>query len=118
MNFKDSYTLEQRTTESKKIMNKHPFMFPVILSVSNDSLFRSIDLPNPDKFKYLVPNISMSQFIFVVRRKLRLKEHVAIYFMIKNVVPLGSELISTIYEKYKDEDGFLYITVTPESFFG
>lgn len=118
MNFKGLYTIEQRTAESKKIMSKYPGLKPVILNVSNESMFRATDIPSPDKFKYLVPDISMSQFIFIVRRKLHLKEHVAIYFIVNNVIPMGSELMSVIYDRHKDPDGFLYITVTPESFFG
>lgn len=119
MNFKDLYTIEQRTAESKKIINKYPGLCPVILNVSNDSIFRATDIPTPDKFKYLVPNIQLSNFIFIIRRKLKVKEHTGLFFLINNsVIPLASELMHVLYEKYKDADGFLYLTVTSESVFG
>lgn len=119
MNFKDLYTIEQRTAESKKIINKYPGLCPVILSISNDSIFRATDIQSPDKFKYLVPNIQLSNFIFIIRRKLKVKEHTGLFFLINNsIIPLSSELMHVLYEKYKDPDGFLYMTVTSESVFG
>jgi GABA(A) receptor-associated protein len=117
--FKDQYSFEQRLAESKKIMSKFPEKYPTIVEISNNDLFRSVDLPGIDKKKYLISDIALSNFIFILRKKMQLKSETAIYLLVNgNISPPSSEMISVLYNKYKDEDGFLYITVAPENFFG
>ena len=37
---------------------------------------------------------------------------------INNIIPPQHELVSTIYDEHKDNDGFLYITYSGENTFG
>ena len=41
-----------------------------------------------------------------------------IHIFIQNTIPPQYELVSTIYEMYKDNDGFLYVTYSGENTFG
>ncbi|KAG4098328.1 hypothetical protein H8356DRAFT_1354885 [Neocallimastix lanati (nom. inval.)] len=43
---------------------------------------------------------------------------IAFYIFIGEIIPNNTEIMSSIYEKYKNEDGFLYITYEGESTFG
>jgi len=57
--------------------------------------------------------------VFEIRKHMpNLNEEKAIFLFINEVLPPSSALMSQIYEKHKDEDGFLYITYSGENTFG
>lgn len=117
--FKEEYEFEKRLTESNKIRARYPDRIPVIVEVDNSSWTK--ELPKLEKMKYLVPqDMAMSQFLFVIRRKLKLPEHVAIYAFVDRTktIPLSSDKMLTIYEKHKDSDSYLYFSICGEHFFG
>ena len=77
------------------------------------------DIPDIDKKKYLVPtDLTVGQFVHVIRKRIKLTPEKAIFIFVNNVLPPTAALMSTIYEEQKDEDGFLYITYNGESVFG
>ena len=77
------------------------------------------DLPDIDKKKYLVPtDLTVGQFVHVIRKRIKLAPEKAIFIFVNNVLPPTAGLMSQIYEEQKDEDGFLYITYNGESVFG
>lgn len=84
------------------------------------SYSRSRDIPNIDRQKYLVPDdLSVANFMYVIRKRIKIEAEKSIYLFVNNkVMPATAQFISTLYEKYKDEDGFLYITYAGESTFG
>ncbi len=117
--FKEEYEFEKRLTESTKIRNRYPDRIPVIVEVDNTSWAK--ELPTLEKIKYLVPqDMIMSQFLFVIRRKLKLPEHVAVYVFIDRTgtIPVASEKMINIYEKHKSPDNYIYFSLRGESFFG
>ena len=72
-----------------------------------------------DKKKYLVPaDLTCGQFVYVIRKRLKLPPEQAIFLFINGVIPPTGSLLSTIFEESKDEDGFLYITYAGENVFG
>jgi GABA(A) receptor-associated protein len=77
-------------------------------------------LPDLHKTKFLVPNdITVSQFIYVIRRHIKLESpHQAIFLLINDTSPMSSEVLQNVYIKHKNEDGFLYITYAFENTFG
>ena len=114
MSFKDEYTFEERQCESNKIMKKYPSRIPVIVEKSKDCQLRIID-----KKKYLVPkDLNMNQFIYIIRKKIELEKSQALFFMINNQLCPSNISIGELYEKNKDQDGFLYIIYTSENTFG
>ena len=96
------------------LRDKYPDRIPVIVNKS-----KHCDLNDIDKFKYLVPdNYTVGQFVYVIRKRIVLPKEKAIFVFIENVLPPTSALMSEMYDKYKDKDGFLYITYSGENTFG
>ena len=77
------------------------------------------DIPEIDKTKFLVPmDLTVGQFIYVIRKRIQLSPEKAIFLYVNNVLPPTSSLMSQIFEEQKDEDGYLYITYSGENTFG
>jgi GABA(A) receptor-associated protein len=77
------------------------------------------DIPDIDKKKYLVPNdLTVGQFVYVVRKRIKLEPEKAIFIFVNNSLPSTASLMSQIYDEHKDEDGFLYVTYSGENTFG
>jgi hypothetical protein len=71
------------------------------------------DIPIIDKKKYLVPSdLTVGQFCYVIRKRIKLAPEKAIFIFVNEVLPPTAALMSSIYDEHKDEDGFLYITYT------
>jgi len=69
------------------------------------------DIATIDKKKYLVPaDLTVGQFVYVIRKRIKLSPEKAIFIFVDEVLPPTAALMSSIYEEHKDEDGFLYIT--------
>jgi GABA(A) receptor-associated protein len=72
-----------------------------------------------DKKKYLVPSdLTVGQFVYVIRKRIKLSPEKAIFIFIDNRLPASASLMSTIYEELRDQDGFLYIKYSGENTFG
>lgn len=77
------------------------------------------DIPDLDKKKYLVPaDLTVGQFVYVIRKRIKLSAEKAIFIFVNNVLPPTAALMSSIYDEHKDEDGFLYIAYSGENTFG
>ncbi|CAD6262192.1 unnamed protein product [Miscanthus lutarioriparius] len=105
---------EKRQSEANRIREKYPDRIPVIVEKAERS-----DIPDIDKKKYLVPaDLTVGQFVYVVRKRIKLSAEKAIFIFVKNTLPPTAALMSSIYEENKDEDGFLYMTYSGENTFG
>ncbi|KAF2285743.1 hypothetical protein GH714_007561 [Hevea brasiliensis] len=105
---------KRRQAESARIREKYPDRIPVIVERAERS-----DIPDIDKKKYLVPaDLTVGQFVYVVRKRIKLSAEKAIFIFVKNVLPPTAAMMSAIYEENKDEDGFLYMTYSGENTFG
>ncbi|CAA6656126.1 unnamed protein product [Spirodela intermedia] len=121
--FKQEHDLEKRRAEAARIREKYPDRIPVIVEKAERS-----DIPNIDKKKYLVPaDLTVGQFVYVIRKRIKLSAEKAIFIFVDNVLPLllvdsslfsAGAIMSTIYDEKKDEDGFLYVTYSGENTFG
>jgi GABA(A) receptor-associated protein len=78
------------------------------------------DVPDIDKKKYLVPSdITVGKFVYEIRKHMKLSPEKAIFLFVGNgVLPPTAALMSQIYDRFKDEDGFLYIVYSGENSFG
>ena len=117
LSFKEKFTEEERIEEANKILKKYEDRIPIIVEKYNGS--RS-DLPTIDKNKFLVPSdITMGAFTYIIRKRIRLEPHQAIFLFVSNsTIPSSSSLISEIYKTYQDKDKFLYLQYTGENTFG
>merc|ERR1712097_22109 len=113
--FQEEHPFEKRAEEAEKIRKKHPDRIPVICERAAGS-----DIPEVDRKKYLVPQeLTVGQFVYVVRKRLRLPPEKAIFIFVNGVLPsTGAALMSQMYKDYKDPDGFLYVTYSGENVFG
>ena len=100
--------------ESDRILEKYSNRIPIIINKKKDSKIADIG-----KSKLLVQkDMAMNQFIYVIRKRLNLKSSEAIFITINNEMCTSSEIISDIYDKHKNMDGFLYVTYSSENTFG
>ena len=114
LTYKESNNYDIRKLESTKIITKYPERIPVIVEKNKNS-----DIVNIDKNKYLVPkDLTIGQLVYVIRKRIKMPPEMGLFIFIQNTIPPQYELVSTIYEMYKDTDGFLYVTYSGENTFG
>ncbi|KAF3483556.1 uncharacterized protein GIQ15_02880 [Arthroderma uncinatum] len=112
--FKDEHPFEKRKAEAERIRQKYADRIPVICEKVEKS-----DIATIDKKKYLVPaDLTVGQFVYVIRKRIKLSPEKAIFIFVDEVLPPTAALMSSIYEEHKDDDGFLYITYSGENTFG
>ena len=113
-NYKKSKGFDTRVEESSKIMDKYPDRIPIVVEKNS-----KCKLPDIDKNKYLVPNdMVLSQFIYTIRKRIKLDATEALFFFVGDTVPNNSAPIGELYNLHKDKDGFLYIVYNSENTFG
>jgi GABA(A) receptor-associated protein len=136
--FKDEHPFEKRKAEAERIRQKYADRIPVShsrrrrgrpalesdarpatfctawLTTSPQVICEKVeksDIATIDKKKYLVPaDLTVGQFVYVIRKRIKLSPEKAIFIFVDEVLPPTAALMSSIYEEHKDEDGFLYIT--------
>ena len=85
-----------------KIKNKHPLRIPVsLLSLYLTQAtvqvivekFGKCNLPVIDKKKYLVPgDLTVGQFVYVIRKRIKLEHEKTLFIFINNVLPATGHL--------------------------
>jgi len=112
-NFRNKSSFMKRKNESELILAKYPTRIPIIVERYNKSV------PEIDRKKYLVPDdLSMSNFLYVIRKRLKMKAENSLFLFVNNKIPNMSRTMDGIYDKHHDEDGFLYVKYCKESTFG
>jgi GABA(A) receptor-associated protein len=112
--FQKTHAFEKRLAESKRIRSKYPDRIPVIVEKAPDS-----DVPDIDKARYLTPaDLTVGQFVYVIRKRIKLKPEKAIFLFVNNQLPPTSAMMSQVYKECNDSDGFLYVAYSGESTFG
>ena len=113
--YKKNNPIEKRKKESENIRKKYPNRIPVIVEKSS----KCKDINEIDKNKFLVPeDLTIGQFIFVIRKRLKITPEKALFIFINNKLVPTHSLMSQIYSDEKDEDNFLYIDYSSENTFG
>lgn len=112
--FKEVHSFEQRKAEASKIRTQHPERIPIIVERATNA-----EVGNLDKNKFLVPNdITMSQLMYIVRKRIKLAEEKALFLSVNNFIPSTSTTVEQVYKEHCDEDGFLYVAYRSENTFG
>jgi GABA(A) receptor-associated protein len=113
--FKETHSFAIRKAESEKILYKYDGRIPIIVERENTCKV----LPEINKNKFLVPSdLTVQQFHYVIRRRLELSANDAIYIFCGGSILSSSASLESIYEKYCDPDGFLYVFYSGENTFG
>ncbi|KAL5197408.1 hypothetical protein ABZP36_000920 [Zizania latifolia] len=90
--FKLEHPLERRQAESARIREKYSDRIPVIVEKADKT-----DVPEIDKKKYLVPaDLTVGQFVYVVRKRIKLSPEKAIFVFVKNTLPPTGIVLSII----------------------
>jgi GABA(A) receptor-associated protein len=115
MFYKHQFSYESRCCEARRILQKYPDRVPIICEKAT----LNSKTPDLDKKKYLVPlELTVGQFMYVIRNRMDLLPEEAIFLFVGNNMPPSSYNIGDIYHKYKDIDGFLYMHYSKENTFG
>jgi GABA(A) receptor-associated protein len=113
MAFIEKYTFDQRYKQSSFVLKKYPTRVPVIVENIDTNI------PKLDKNKYLVPyDMMYSQFLYTLRKRLKLSPKKGVFLMINNSLFSGSLLMNNIYISNLNADGFLYVKIYGENVFG
>jgi len=116
----EAVPFEKRSTEARKILSKFPDRVPVICEKASRSL-----LPDIDKKKFLVPGSMLcGEFKFIIHKHINqaagasIMSDQTIYLFVDNTSPKASALMSDVYDQYRNDDGFLYISYSAENTLG
>lgn len=97
--------------EVSLIKEKYPTYIPIL--IRSDKLKFT-------QYKYLVnEDVTVSQFMMIIKKKVELRPYEALYLFINNVIPQGSILLKNLYNNEKDfSTDMLIIMVCKENTFG
>ena len=99
------------TSDYKKIKEKYPDRYPVIIKKSD----KSKNIPDIDKNKFLVPkDLTVGQFVYIIRKRIKLTPDKSIFIFCNNVLPATANLMS---EVCNDND-YTYMNYSCENTFG
>ena len=114
--YKTRVPFEERLDESTRIRAKFPGRIPLIVERARTS---DKKIPVLDKEKFLVPrDLTVAQFLFIVRRRLTLPPEIAIFLFVNGTLPTTGTLMSELYSIHCDRDGFMYAQYSGENTFG
>lgn len=114
--FDMKHTFEEREAESLRIRSKYPDRIPVIVEKSDKASSELLDI---DKNKFLVPgDLSWSQFLWIIRKRIKLSSDKAIFVFANDKLPGSAMLMSQVYDEYKSPDSYLKVSYVDESTFG
>jgi len=110
--FKELHSLEERKKQSSNILTKYPTSIPIFIDSTN--MTKKIDKP-----KFVIPNgFTTGQLLTAIRMRMKLNPATALFVFVNNRLLSVSTTLTSVYEDYKDEDGFLYISCSEENTFG
>merc|ERR1719507_172039 len=111
----EAVPFEKRSAEARRILVKYPDRIPVICEKDPRS-----DLPDIDKKKFLVPGSMLcGEFKYIIHKHINqtasLTADQTIYLFVNRTAPKTGAPLSEVYEQYRSDDGFLYITYSAEN---
>lgn len=114
--FRDSIEFENRKKIAQNVLTVHPDRIPVIVESYNGEI-------EMGKNKFLVPKeITMSKFILEIRRNVTLDASQSLFLFIvaknSHIAVQANMIMESIYNKYANLDGMLYVIISKENTFG
>lgn len=111
--YKIKKNFEERSKESEIILKKYQNKIPVIINECYDEVKDRI------KRKILLPKeITVSEFLYVLRTKFNINSEESLLVFVNGKIPTSTTSMIYLYEKYKEKDNFLYISIVKENTFG
>lgn len=113
--YRKNVSFDERKLKASLILKQHTDRIPVVVECSEQ-----LQAVHPlKKNKFIVPfELTLAQFIFVIRKHMKLDPSYAIFVFINNKLHPSTSIMGDLYACQKDEDGFMYLDVFQESTFG
>ena len=114
-NYRKNVPFDERKLKASLILKQHSDRVPVVVECSEQ-----LQGMHPlKKNKFIVPfELTLAQFIFVIRKHMKLDPSYAIFVFINNKLHPTTAIMGDLYANQKNEDGFMYLDVFQESTFG
>lgn len=109
-------SLDKRKSVSQRVLTQYPERVPIMVGRADLK-----NTPAISKHKYLVPrDLIFGRFVAELRKNIpAINSEMALFFFVgKSILVPSAAPMTTLYEKYKSEDGFLYIVYSSENTFG
>lgn len=114
-NSKKSLSFSERKQISEKILSSDPECIPVILEKDPKS---NLAFPKNSVFKFN-KKYRMNMIIPLLTKNIQLSPEQSIFLIVeKKYFISGNDFLYEIYNKYKNNDGFLHITYSSELVWG
>ena len=98
----------------RRVALKYPGRVPVLMAKHPSA----VELPDLPKQRFLVPpDLTLGQFVYVVRKHLTLPPERALFLFVANTLQPSSAMINQLYHQF-GVDGALRIVYTSEATFG
>lgn len=111
--YKLKKSFDERKYESETILKKYPDKVPVIINECSEEFRERV------KRKMLLQkDMTVSQYMHSVRTKFNIRPEESLLIFINGIMPTSSTLMSHVYNRHKDNDGFLYVSILKENVFG
>ncbi len=96
------------------LLKKYPDRYPIMVSSKSVKC---------DKIKYISTNMTIAEFMIILRKKINLRESEALFFFIRakdksDIMIQPSLSIETLYHTYKDQNLVLNLMFEKEAVFG
>jgi GABA(A) receptor-associated protein len=113
--YRKNVPFDERKLKASIILKQHPDRIPVVVECSE-----ALQSVHPlKKNKFIVPHeLNLAQFMFVIRKHMKLQPTHAIFVFINNQLHPTTTMMGELYATNKNEDGFMYLSVFQESTFG
>lgn len=109
----DTETLARRIRTRQRMMLRHPDTIPVEVILD-----KSCDFELPQRKLMVRKDMTVGEFISLLRLKMKLKPEEATFILMNNTIPKISASMSDMYEEHMDEAQVLSCVICKENTFG
>ena len=107
--YKETYSKNERKLKARTVMSKYQGKLPLILLPD-----KRCDLNLPSAQYLVAGGMTVGNFIYALRRSLNLPQSKGLYLFLSDILPMLNSKMSELYQRFADEDGFLYFVFSDQ----